>query len=95
MSRPSLCFCKEIKFEPNSLYFKPQGVPMRDLQVVELSLEELEAYRLRHVNDLEQKEAGEKMHTSTSTYQRILNSAYEKIADALINGKAIKIIKHT
>jgi predicted DNA-binding protein (UPF0251 family) len=54
----------------------------------------VEAYRLRHINNLEQKEAGEKMHTSTSTYQRILNSAYTKIADALINGKAIKIIKH-
>jgi len=94
MPRPSLCFCEGIKFEPNVLYFKPQGVPIRDLQVVELSLEEIEAYRLRHINNLEQKEAGEKMHTSTSTYQRILNSAYAKIADALINGKAIKIIKH-
>ena len=94
MPRPSLCFCKGIKFEPNILYFKPQGVPMRDLQVVELSLEEIEAYRLRHISNLEQKDSAEKMHTSTSTYQRILNSAYAKIADALINGKAIKIIKH-
>ena len=95
MPRPSLCFCNGIKFEPNVLYFKPQGVPMRDLRVVELSLEEIEAYRLRHIDNLEQKEAAIKMHTSTSTYQRVLNSAYEKIADALINGKAIKIIKHT
>ena len=95
MPRPQLCFYKEIKFEPNSVYFKPQGVPMSVLQVVELSLEEIEAYRLRHIDNLEQKEAAIKMHTSTSTYQRVLNSAYEKIADALINGKAIKIIKHT
>jgi len=42
---------------------------------------------------LEQKEAADKMHTSQSTYQRILYSAYKKIADALINGKAIQIIK--
>jgi predicted DNA-binding protein (UPF0251 family) len=94
MPRPSLCFCKGIRFEPNAVYFKPQGVPACSLQVVELSLEEIESYRLRHIDNLEQKEAAEKMHTSTSTYQRILNSAYSKIADALINGKAIKITKH-
>jgi len=39
-------------------------------------------------------DAAKKMNTSTSTYQRILYSAYKKIADALINGKAIKIIKN-
>jgi len=94
MTRPQLCFCKEIKFEPSTVYFKPQGVPMKDLQVVELSLEEIEAYRLRHIDGLEQKDGAIKIHTSTSTYQRVLNSAYAKIADALINGKAIKIIKH-
>lgn len=92
--RPSLCFCPRIKFEPNVLYFKPQGVPMRDLEIIELTMEEIEAYRLRHIDDLEQIEAAEKMGASTSTYQRILSSAYKKIADALINGKAIKIVKH-
>ncbi len=66
---------------------------MRDLEVVELTTEEMEAYRLRHINNLDQKEGADKMHTSPSTYQRILYLAYEKIADALVNGKAIKIIK--
>jgi len=66
---------------------------MRELEIVELTTEEMEAYRLRHINDMEQQEAAEKMHTSQSTYQRILYSAYKKIADALVNGKAIKIIK--
>ncbi len=94
MSRPKNCLCPMIKFNPDIVYFKPQGISMRDLEVVELSLEEIEAYRLRHINNLEQKIAAKKMYTSQSTYQRILYSAYEKIADALINGKAIKIIKH-
>jgi len=94
MPRTQQCLCKDIKFEPNVVYFKPQGVPLRDLEIVEVSMEEVEAYRLRHVEKLEQIQAGEKMNTSTSTYQRILYSAYEKIGDALINGKAIKIIKH-
>jgi predicted DNA-binding protein (UPF0251 family) len=91
MSRPRLC--RRIRFNPNVTYFKPQGVPMRFLDVVELTTEEMEAYRLRYINDLEQTEAAKKMHTSQSTYQRILYSAYKKIADALINGKAIKITK--
>jgi len=67
---------------------------MRELEIIELTTEEMEAYRLRHINDLDQKEAAEKMRTSQSTYQRILCSAYKKIAEALINGKAIKIIKN-
>ncbi len=91
MARPRLC--RKISFNPDITYFKPQGVPMRDLEIVELTAEELEAYRLRHANDLEQKEAADKMRTSQSTYQRILYTAYKKIADALINGKAIQIIK--
>ena len=92
MPRPRLC--RKIEFNPNITYFKPQGVPMRELEIVELTAEEIEAYRLRHINDMEQQEAADKMHTSQSTYQRILYSAYKKIADALIKGKAIKIIKH-
>jgi len=91
MPRPRLC--RKIDFNPNITFFKPQGVPMRDLDVVELTHEEMESYRLRHLNYLDQQEAAEKMDTSTSTYQRILNSVNKKIADALINGKAIKIIK--
>lgn len=91
MPRPRLY--RRIEFNPSVTYFKPQGVPMRELEVVELTVEEIEAYRLRYINDMEQKKAADRMHTSQSTYQRILSSAYKKIADALINGKAIKIIK--
>ena len=92
MARPRLY--RKVNFDPDVTYFKPQGVPMRFLEIIELTTEELEAYRLRHLDDLEQKEAAGKMHTSTSTYQRILYSDYKKIAEALVNGKAIKIIKH-
>jgi uncharacterized protein len=91
MPRPRSC--RRIGFKPEVTYFKPQGIPLRQLEVVQLSLEELEAYRLRHIKHLEQIEAAAKMKTSQSTYQRILYSAYEKIADALVNGKAIEMIK--
>ncbi len=66
---------------------------MRFLEVVELTTEEAEALRLRNMRDLEQEEAAKKMNTSQSTFQRILSSAYKKITEALIEGKAIKIIK--
>lgn len=91
MPRPRLC--RKIEFNPNITYFKPQGVPMRELEIVELTTEEMEAYRLRYINGMDQQEAAKKMRTSQSTYQRILCSASKKIADGLINGKAIKIIK--
>jgi len=58
-----------------------------------LTTEEAEALRLRNIKDLEQEEAAKRMNTSQSTYQRILSSAYKKITEALIEGKAIKIIK--
>ena len=90
MVRP--CLCRRIRFKPNITYFKPQGVPMRLLEVVELTAEEVEALRLRNIKDLEQEEAAKKMNTSQSTFQRILSSAYKKITEALIEGKAIKII---
>ena len=66
---------------------------MRFLEVTELTTEEVEALRLRNIEDLEQEEAAKKMNTSQSTFQRILSSAYKKITEALIGGKAIKIIK--
>lgn len=91
MTRPRLC--RRIRFNPKVSYYKPQGVPMRFLEVVELTREEVEALRLKNIKDLDQIEAAKKMNTSQSTFQRILSSAYRKISKAIIEGKAIKIIK--
>lgn len=91
MPRPRCC-CR-VRFNPNVTYFKPRGVPLRFLDVVELSTEEVEALRLKNIKNLEQIECAKKMKTSQSTFQRILASAYKKISEALIGGKAIKIIK--
>jgi len=92
VSRPRLK--RKIGFDPNITYFKPVGIPMWDIEVVELSLEEMESFRLRHVYNMDQQEAADKMNTSQSTFQRILYRSYEKIADALVTGKAIKIVKN-
>ena len=66
---------------------------MRFLEVVELTTEEVEALRLKNKKSLDQKECAKQMKTSQSTFQRILSSAYKKITKALVEGKAIKIIK--
>ncbi len=94
MPRHQGCFCKNISFNPRSFYFKPQGIPIKDLEVIDVTMGEIEAFRLRHIDKLEQTIAAKRMNTSQSTYQRVLHSAYNKIADAIINGKAIKIIRH-
>lgn len=65
---------------------------MSDLEVVELKKEELEALRLKNIKELDQKECAKLMKTSPATFQRILVSANKKVAFALVNGKAIKII---
>jgi len=91
MSRPKLY--RKIRFNPNITYFKPQGVPMKFLDIVEMTAEEVEALRLKNHKDLNQSEAAKMMKTSRSTFQRILISAYKKMTNALIEGKAIKIIK--
>ena len=89
MPRPRLY--RKIRFSPRVTYFKPQGVPMHRLNVVELSLEEMEALRLKNVLGIEQTECARKMNTSQSTFQRILTSVNYKISYALINGNAIMI----
>jgi len=91
MPRPRLR--RRIQQHPNIVFYKPQGVPMRNLKNVEITLEEWEALRLKNVKKLDQILAAEKMNTSQSTFQRILKAAQEKISFAIINGWAIKIIK--
>ncbi|MFH1661959.1 MAG: DUF134 domain-containing protein [Candidatus Falkowbacteria bacterium] len=91
MTRPRLR--RRIRFNHQDYYFKPQGVPMRQLKTIELSEEEAEALRLKNVKDLDQIECAEKMNTSQSTFQRILASAYKKVSIAVINGFAIRVVK--
>jgi len=82
---------RKISYSPSVRYFKPQGVPMRALEQVELTHEELEALRLRNLKGLDQVSCAKEMNTSQSTFQRILSSAYKKITLALVCGRSIKI----
>ncbi len=84
---------RKVMFNPNVTYFKPRAVPLFMLKEVNLGADELEVIRLCDLKDLEQKEAAKKMKISQSTLQRILTSARKKVAEALTEGKAIKIKK--
>ena len=89
MGRPPLW--RRVDFIPGVTHFKPAGIPLRRLEEVRLSVEEVEAVRLKDLEGLEQEECGQKMNVSRTTFARILSSARRKIADALLNGKAIRI----
>ena len=82
-----------IKFNPDVVYFKPQGIPLRLLEEVVLKADELEALKLYEVDGLEQVQAAGKMQISQPTFARILASANKKVVEALIGGKAIRIEK--
>lgn len=64
---------------------------MSKLETVVLTIDEFEAIRLSNFEGLYQTDAAEKMNVSRQTFGRIVDCANKKIADALVNGKAIKI----
>jgi uncharacterized protein len=89
MSRPKCC--RKIGCAPDKNYFKPRGIPSTELEEVVLSLDEFEAIRLADAEGLYQENAAVKMNISRQTFGRIIESAHKKVADVLINGKALKI----
>jgi hypothetical protein len=82
---------KWVNFEPGVTYFKPRAVPLNELEEVGLTIDELETLRLANIEKLSQEDAAKKMNVHQSTFQRTISRAREKITDALVNGKAIKI----
>ncbi len=89
MPRPRIC--RRVGFKPNITYFKPAGVRMRELKESILTVDEFEAVRLKDFLNLEQEKAARKMNISQPTFHRLVLVARKKIADAIVNGKAIKI----
>lgn len=89
MPRPQQC--RRIGGMPACRVYKPQGVPRSVLQQVVLTEDEWEAIRLADKEGLYQEQAAERMNISRQTFGRIIESAHKKIADALINGKALII----
>jgi uncharacterized protein len=89
MSRPIKC--RKIENQPRAEFFKPAGIPLHHLEQVDLTVDELEAVRLADLEGFYQDRAAEQMNISRQTFGNILNSAHRKIADAIVNAKAVRI----
>jgi uncharacterized protein len=83
--------CRHVGCRPDAIYFKPRAVPLCDLEELTLTYDELEALRLADLEGLYQEDAAARMLISRQTFGNIVKSARKKAADALVNGKAIRI----
>ncbi len=82
---------RRVSCLPKATYFKPREIPLCDLEIINLSIEELEAVRLCDLLQVEQNDAADRMGISRKTFWNDLQQARQKVADALVNGKAIEI----
>jgi len=89
MGRPH----KERRVEqlPPVTHYKPAGIPLRSMEEITLTIEEMEAIRLADVEQLDQATAAERMEVSRPTFHRIVNAAHQKIATALWQGYALRV----
>lgn len=69
--------------------YKPSGIPLSQMEIIELGLDELEAMRLCDHDGKQQEEAADAMGVSRGTIQRLLESGRRKTLEALVNGKAL------
>ncbi len=89
MARPVKC--RKVGYMPENLAFKPTCANIEEVETVILNIDEFETVRLADYEELYFEDAAEKMGVSRQTFGNILKSAHKKIAEALINGKTLKI----
>lgn len=82
---------RRVSFEPETTHYKPAGVRLVEIEEVNLTIDELEALRLKDAEGMGQKDAAEQMEISQPTFHRLLAGAREKVAKALVQGKALRI----
>jgi len=83
--------CRKVHAKPACSCFGPEGKTAKVSGEVRLKLDEFEALRLADAKGLYQEAAAKKMGVSRQTFGNIINSARQKIADALVSGKSIQI----
>lgn len=82
---------RRVSCLPKATYYKPRKVSLCDLEIINLSIGELEAIRLCDLIHVDQNEAADMMGISRKTFWNDLQKARQKVTDALVNGKAIEI----
>jgi predicted DNA-binding protein (UPF0251 family) len=89
MGRPKKC--RWVETAPGVTFFKPRGIPLRELELAVITVDELEAMRLADYLEMTQEEVAQKMQVSRPTVTRMLARAHRTVAAALVHGKAICI----
>jgi len=87
MARPKIP--RQICGSPAQSCFKPNGVPLANLERVFLQPDEFEAIRLVDFQGMQQQQAAVEMGVSRQTLANLVKSARKKVADSLLNGKAL------
>lgn len=82
---------RRVQSKPKFQGLKPLGIPIDELEVIPLALDEVEALRLADWEGLYQEEAAARMGISRATYQRLLVRARTKIASVLFDQKALVV----
>jgi uncharacterized protein len=82
---------RRVDSPPPCGLFKPAGIPARGLEEVLLTVDEYEALRLADYEGLYQEKVAAAMDVSRQTVGRILQTARQKVAEALVHGKALRI----
>jgi len=83
---------RRVDFIPEVTFFAPAGGCHRAQQEeVTITIEEAEAIRLKDLEELQQEDCAQRMQISRPTFHHVLEAARKKVADALVNGKAIRI----
>jgi len=77
---------------PDATFYKPAGIPMHSLEIVEITLAEVEALRLSDLEGLTQEECAQQMGISRRSLWTDLTTARKKVAYALSKGCAIQIV---
>ncbi|MGG5574515.1 DUF134 domain-containing protein [Vibrio diazotrophicus] len=90
MARPKIP--RQICGSPAQSCFKPNGVPLANLERVFLQPDEFEAIRLVDFQGMQQQQAAVEMGVSRQTLANLVKSARKKVADSLLNGKALMMI---
>jgi predicted DNA-binding protein (UPF0251 family) len=80
-----------VDFEHGLRHFKPEGGSPEPPEEVRLTIDELEAMRLSYLEKLNQSDAAACMEIHQSTFQRTLKKTLEKVTEALVYGKVIRI----
>ncbi|MDW6092743.1 DUF134 domain-containing protein [Vibrio rhizosphaerae] len=75
--------------KPADSCFKPNGIPMNQLAQLDLAADEFEALRLVDLQGMHQQDAAVAMGVSRQTLANLVKSARFKVADCLVNGKAL------